>query len=246
MVFSAPPPRAQARRLRPRRAIPCRARPRASGGLADPLRPFSRRRKNRPTPVLRLKRRRRVGRGDHASLPRETAVGQLSGHAVVEAVVRRLTDGDQIPAAPLPAWVVLNRIDMVSRRGRFDAAKASGLAAFKLVAPQHRVSQMLPAPAFVIHGKTKAPRPQRESWRGWLPAITSEQTKSAKRLTAHAVKSFGAGSRSLALALAHIHVYQAFASAQLAVQRKVGQRCCLSDALLRRPTTQWADQLALC
>lgn len=51
---------------------------------ANPLRPFSRRRKNRPTPVQKLKRRRRIRRGDDAPLPRKTLRGQLSGRAVVK------------------------------------------------------------------------------------------------------------------------------------------------------------------
>ena len=69
----------------------------------NPLRRFSRRRKRRPHPVLLLKRRRRIGRGDHSPLPREASLGQLAGRPIVETVVRGLADSNQIPAAPLPA-----------------------------------------------------------------------------------------------------------------------------------------------
>ena len=92
----------------------------------NPLRRFSRRRKRWPHPVLLLKRRRRIGRGDHSPLPHEASLGQLAGRPIVEAVVRGLADSNQIPAAPLPAWEILDRVDMVHcRRGFVSAIAAS-------------------------------------------------------------------------------------------------------------------------
>lgn len=146
---------------------PCRSR-------VTPLPRFSRRRKRGPTPVLWSERRRRVGRGDHSSLPRETAISQLAGRAIVEAVVCRLTDRDEIPGAPLPAREVLDRVDMMHGRRQLAAAVARGIAAIEFIAPQHRIAQAQPALTLVVHEKTKSAKTsQRRSWRSCHPAITS-------------------------------------------------------------------------
>ena len=116
----------------------------------NPLRRFSRRRKRRPHPVLLLKRRRRIGRGDHSPLPHEASLGQLSGRPIVEAVVRGLADSNQIPAAPLPAWEILNRVDMVHCRRGFVSAIAASLAALVAVAPQDCIPQAQPSLALVV------------------------------------------------------------------------------------------------
>lgn len=116
----------------------------------NPLRRFSRRRKRRPHPVLLLKRWRRIGRGDHSPLPREASLGQLAGRPIVEAVVRGLADSNQIPAAPLPAWEILDRVDMVHCRRGFVSAIAASLAAFVAVAPQDCIPQAQPSLALVV------------------------------------------------------------------------------------------------
>lgn len=116
----------------------------------NPLRRFSRRRKRRPHPVLLLKRRRRIGRGDHSPLPREASLGQLAGRPIVETVVRGLADSNQIPAAPLPAWEILNRVDMVHCRRGFVSAIAASLAALVAVAPQDCIPQAQPPLALVV------------------------------------------------------------------------------------------------
>ena len=150
------------------------ARVRAWRSRLNPLPRFSRRRKECPTPVPLSERRRRVGRGGHSPLPREAAIGQLAGHAVVEAVVRCLTHSDQIPAAPLPAGEIFHRVDVVGNGGQLVPAEPCGLSASVLVTPEHRVAQVQPAFAFVIHGQTKsAMTSRRRSWRSCHPAITS-------------------------------------------------------------------------
>ncbi len=100
--------------------------------------------------MLLLKRRRRIGRGDHSPLPHEASLGQLAGRPIVEAVVRGLADSNQIPAAPLPAWEILNRVDMVHCRRRFVSAIAASLAALVAVAPQDCISQAQPSLALVV------------------------------------------------------------------------------------------------
>ena len=175
--------------------------PRTSGAPAYPLRRFSRRRKNRPTPVHLLERRRRIGRGDHSPLPREAALGQFSGRPIVEAVVRRLADGNQIPAAPLPAWEVVHRIDMVDSGRRLVAAVAAGFTALVAIASQNRIPQMQPAFVLVVHlqsspfhvsaedsarrGGPQSPRPVRETTclSGFRPAQPSEENKKRHDLT---------------------------------------------------------------
>ena len=150
------------------------AHPRALGPSVYPLRPFSRRRKWGPTPVLRSERRRRIGRGDHSPLPREAAFGQLAGHAVMEAVMRRLADSDQVPAAPLPAGEILHRVDVMGNGRQLVPAESRGLPASVLVPPEHRITQVQPAFAFVIHGQTKsAMTSRRRPWHSCHPAITS-------------------------------------------------------------------------
>lgn len=116
----------------------------------NPLRRFSRRRKRRPHPVLLLKRWRRIGRGDHSPLPHEASLGQLAGRPIVEAVVRGLADSNQIPAAPLPAWEILDRVDMVHCRRGFVSAIAASLAALVAVAPQDCIPQAQPSLALVV------------------------------------------------------------------------------------------------
>ena len=116
----------------------------------NPFRRFSRRRKRRPHPVLLLKRRRRIGRGDHSPLPHEASLGQLAGRPIVEAVVRGLADSNQIPAAPLPAWEILDRVDMVHCRRGFVSAIAASLAALVAVAPQDCIPQAQPSLALVV------------------------------------------------------------------------------------------------
>ena len=116
----------------------------------NPLRRFPRRRKRRPHPVLLLKRRRRIGRGDHSPLPHEASLGQLAGRPIVEAVVRGLADSNQIPAAPLPAREILNRVDMVHCRRGFVSAIAASLAALVAVAPQDCIPQAQPSLALVV------------------------------------------------------------------------------------------------
>lgn len=105
--------------------------------------------------MLWSERRRRIGRGDHSPLPREAAIGQLAGHTVVEAVVRCLTHSDQIPAAPLPAGEIFHRVDVVGNGGQLVPAEPCGLSASVLVTPEHRVAQVQPAFALVIHGQNK-------------------------------------------------------------------------------------------
>lgn len=116
----------------------------------NPLRRVSRRRKRRPHPVLLLKRWRRIGRGDHSPLPREASLGQLAGRPIVEAVVRGLADSNQIPAAPLPAWEILDRVDMVHCRRGFVSPIAASLAALVAVTPQDCIPQAQPSLALVV------------------------------------------------------------------------------------------------
>lgn len=125
---------ARPRRLRPRRAIRDF---RACARLAVsryPLPRFSRRRKEGPTPVLRSERRRRVLRGGYPPLPGEAALGELSGRAVVKAVVRVSAHRDEIPAAEAPAREVLCRVDVVYDRRRLPPAISQRLLAQRLLA----------------------------------------------------------------------------------------------------------------
>ena len=125
---------ARPRRLRPRRAIRDF---RACARLAFsryPLPRFSRRRKECPTPVPLSERRRRVSRGGYPPLPGETALGQLSGRAVVKAVVRVNADCDQVPAAPLPAGEVVNRVDVMGNGRRLAPAVSLRFLAQRLLA----------------------------------------------------------------------------------------------------------------
>ena len=110
------------------------ARVRAWRSRLNPLPRFSRRRKECPTPVLPSERRRRVSRGGYPPLPGETALGQLSGRAVVKAVVRVNADCDQVPAAPLPAGKVVNRVDVMGNGRRLAPAVTQRLLAQRLLA----------------------------------------------------------------------------------------------------------------
>lgn len=73
-------------------------------------------------------------RGGYSSLPREAALGELSGCAVVETVVRVLADCDQVPAAEAPAGEVLCRVDVVYDRRRLSPAVSQRLLAKRLLA----------------------------------------------------------------------------------------------------------------
>lgn len=165
---------ARPRRLRPRRAIPFRARPaHASDRLRTPSADFPPS-ENRPTPVLQLKRRRRIERGDHSPLPCEAALGQLPGRSIVKAVVRLLAHSDQVPTAPLPAGEIVNRVNVVNCGRHLVTPITAGLSASVAVAPQDRVPQAQPAFAFVIHRQIKKRHDlTRRSWRSCRPAITS-------------------------------------------------------------------------
>ena len=72
-------------------------------------------------------------RGGYSSLPREAALGELSGRAVVKAVVRVLADCDQVPAAEAPAGEVLCRVDVVYDRRRLPPAVPQRLLAKRLL-----------------------------------------------------------------------------------------------------------------
>ena len=73
-------------------------------------------------------------RGGYSSLPGEAALGELSGRAVVETVVRVLADCDQVPAAEAPAGEVLCRIDVVHDRRRLPPAVSLRFLAQRLLA----------------------------------------------------------------------------------------------------------------
>ena len=151
---------ARPRRLRPRRAIrDFRACARMAVSCY-PLPRFSRRRKEGPTPVLRSERRRGRSRGGYSSLPREAAFGELSGRAVVEAVVRVLAHRDEVPTAEAPAGEVLCRVDVVHDRRRLSPAVSQRLLAQRLLA-EHAGSQSFPSFACVIHGQIKKRRASR-------------------------------------------------------------------------------------
>ena len=136
--------------------------------------------------VLLLKRRRRIGRGHHSTLPREAAIGQLAGRAIVKRVVRLLTDGDQIPFAPLPAGEVVHRVDVVDSGCELVASVPAGLAAAEFVAAQDCVAQVRPAFALVVHGKNKsAMTSRRRSWRSCHPAITSAAKQKRQTIYRH-------------------------------------------------------------
>ena len=137
-----------------------------------PLPPFSRRRKEGPTPVLRSEWRRGRSRGGYSSLPREAALGELSGCAVVEAVVRVGAHRDQVPAAPAPAGEVFDRIDMMRNRRFLTPAVPQRLLAQRLLT-QDAGPQGLPSFACVIHGKIKnAGPPSMGDSAACRPAIT--------------------------------------------------------------------------
>lgn len=110
------------------------ARVRAWRSRLNPLLRFSRRRKECPTPVLPSERRRRVSRGGYPPLPGETALGQLSGHAVVKAVVRVSTHRDEIPAAEAPAREILDWVDVVCNGRRLAPAVSLRFLAQRLLA----------------------------------------------------------------------------------------------------------------
>ena len=222
----------------------------------NPLRRFSRCRKRRPHPVLWLKRRRRIRRGDHSPLPREPSLSQLAGRPIVEAVVRSLADSDQIPAAPLPAREVLDRVDMVDCRRSLIAAIAASLAALVAVAPQDCIPQAQPSLALVVrlgspsfHPASQIKQKRHDLTTEIMALMPSGyhlgcKTKAPNDLPVIRSKSFGAGAGAKALALAHIH--ECLPLTQLAIQREVCQRRGRPHALLRQPSAQRADQPAIC
>ena len=190
-----------------------------------PLPPFSRRRKECPTPVLASERRRGRSRGGYPPLPGEAALGQLSGRAVVETVVRFLTDGDEVPAAEAPAGETIYRVDVMGNGCRLTPAVSQRLLAQRLLA-KHAGAKCFPSLARVIHGKIKNAGPPSVGDSALLPPgyRLGCKTKSADRLP-HGENSIGADSGSglaaLALVLAHIH--DRFASAMFAVQGEICQ-----------------------
>lgn len=110
------------------------ARVRAWRSRLNPLPRFSRRRKECPTPVPLSERRRRVSRGGYPPLPGETALGQLSGRAVVKAVVRVSAHRDEIPAAEAPAREILDWVDVVCNGRRLAPAVSLRFLAQRLLA----------------------------------------------------------------------------------------------------------------
>ena len=110
------------------------ARVRAWRSRLNPLPRFSRRRKECPTPVPLSERRRRVSRGGYPPLPGETALGQLSGHAIVKAVVRVSAHRDEIPTAEAPAREILDWVDVVGNGRRLAPAVSLRFLAQRLLA----------------------------------------------------------------------------------------------------------------
>ena len=110
------------------------ARVRAWRSRLNPLPRFSRRRKERPTPVLLSERRRGRSRGGYSPLPGETALGQLSGRAVVKAVVRVSAHRDEIPTAETPAREILDWVDVVGNGRRLAPAVSLRFLAQRLLA----------------------------------------------------------------------------------------------------------------
>lgn len=110
------------------------ARVRAWRSRLNPLSRFSRRRKECPTPVLPSERRRRVSRGGYPPLPGEAALGQLSGHAIVKAVVRVSAHRDEIPTAEAPAREILDWVDVVGNGRRLAPSVSLRFLAQRLLA----------------------------------------------------------------------------------------------------------------
>lgn len=110
------------------------ARVRAWRSRLNPLPRFSRRRKECPTPVPLSERRRRVSRGGYPPLPGETALGQLSGHAIVKAVVRVSAHRDEIPTAEAPAREILDWVDVMGNGCRLASAVSLRFLAQRLLA----------------------------------------------------------------------------------------------------------------
>lgn len=73
-------------------------------------------------------------RGGYPPLPGEAALGELSGRAVVKAVVRVSAHRDEIPAAEAPAGEVLCRVDVVYDRRRLPPAVSLRFLAQRLLA----------------------------------------------------------------------------------------------------------------
>lgn len=67
-------------------------------------------------------------------MPGETALGQLSGRAVVKAVVRVSAHRDEIPAAKAPAREILDWVDVVGNGRRLAPAVTQRLLAQRLLA----------------------------------------------------------------------------------------------------------------
>ena len=84
--------------------------------------------------MLLSERRRGRSRGGYPTLPGEAALSQLSGHAIVEAVVRVGAYRDEIPAAPAPAREIIDWVDVVSNGRRLPPAVPQRLLAKRLLA----------------------------------------------------------------------------------------------------------------
>ena len=72
--------------------------------------------------------------GGYPPLPGETALGQLSGRAVVKAVVRVSTHRDEIPAAEAPAREIIDWVDVVGNGCRLAPAVSLRFLAQRLLA----------------------------------------------------------------------------------------------------------------
>ena len=222
-------------RARPARVFSCRLPPPAI------FRPSER----VPQPGDRGPFRFRFSRGGYSSLPGQPGRRQLSGRPIVKAVVRLLADRDQIPLGPLQLRIILDRVDMVHRRCLDAPAVPHRLTAQAFVPAKDARPKRQPSLALVIH-RQKERRRDPERIATHLPAgyHLGCITKAPNDPTIM-VKSFGAGTSTLALALARIHVYDCRFPAMLAVKREVDQPGCRQHSLLRWPAAQWADQFII-
>lgn len=84
--------------------------------------------------MLLSERRRGRSRGGYSPLPGETALGQLSGRAVVKAVVRVSAHRDEIPTAETPAREILDWVDVVGNGRRLAPAVSLRFLAQRLLA----------------------------------------------------------------------------------------------------------------
>lgn len=203
--------------------------------VAYPLPLFSVRRKESPSPVTEAPSVFVFRWGGYSSLPGQPGRRQLPGRPIVEAVVRLLADRDQIPLGPLQLRVILDRVDMMHCRCLDAPAVPQRLTAQAFVPAKHARPKRQPSLALVIH-RQKEKRRDPERIAAHLPAgyHLGCITKAPNDPTIM-VKSFGAGTSTLALALARIYVYDCRFLAVLAVKREVDQPGCRQHSLLRRP-----------